>query len=197
MQRPNCSYQQRLLDIKAPDSSSRRIDNANDFVRIEIRAALERKIPVVPFLLSDAIIPSEDKLPSDLQDLSRRQAFETADIDRDMRKFLTKIRPFIVQKIGEDHIKIPTEEEIFYSLGNNEASRYEYLEFINEFPNSRFRSAAEKWHDTRLLGEVRDAMDSEEYSTAMALSGCFIKADMHRAGKQLFEMARKRLLASL
>jgi hypothetical protein len=43
-------------------------------VRIEISAALNRGIPVVPVLLDDAPIPEADQLPNDLHNLFDRQA---------------------------------------------------------------------------------------------------------------------------
>jgi len=50
----------------------RRIDDAKDFVRIEIEAALERKIPVIPVLVRGASVPTEQELPASLVLLSYR-----------------------------------------------------------------------------------------------------------------------------
>jgi TIR domain-containing protein len=80
--------------IDAADSKTgrRRLDNLHDFVRIEIREALRRGIPVVPVLLDDASIPDADELPDDLRSLVRRQVefvqFRTfdADVARLMKK---------------------------------------------------------------------------------------------------------------
>src|ERR1700730_14572827 len=41
----------RWIDSTDPRTNLRRLDNPEDFVRIEVRGALERKIPVVPVLL--------------------------------------------------------------------------------------------------------------------------------------------------
>jgi hypothetical protein len=57
-----------------PKSGRRRLDNPMDFVRIEIREALTRGIPVVPTLLDGAPLPSPEELPEDMQKLVRRQA---------------------------------------------------------------------------------------------------------------------------
>lgn len=54
----------------------RRLDDPNDFVRREIRAALERNIAVTPVLLQDAQMPSEAELPDDIRSLAFRNAFE-------------------------------------------------------------------------------------------------------------------------
>lgn len=51
----------------------RRIDDPNDFVRIEIEAALTRKIPVVPVFVDGAVMPNEKTLPAKLKALARHQ----------------------------------------------------------------------------------------------------------------------------
>jgi hypothetical protein len=54
----------------------RRLDDPNDFVRIEIEAALERKIRVIPVLVDGAPMPMPDDLPDCLTKLVRRQGIE-------------------------------------------------------------------------------------------------------------------------
>ena len=59
--------------------SSRLLDNPNDFVRVEIAAALKRDIRVIPVLVQRATMPSPRDLPEDLSKLSRRNALELSD----------------------------------------------------------------------------------------------------------------------
>ena len=54
----------------------RRLDDPNDFVRIEIQTALERKIRVIPVLVDGAPMPQPDNLPDSLKKLVRRQGIE-------------------------------------------------------------------------------------------------------------------------
>lgn len=54
----------------------RRLDHEDDFVRIEIQAALERNIPVVPVLVEGAAMPRAAQLPDVLRRLARRNAAE-------------------------------------------------------------------------------------------------------------------------
>ena len=54
----------------------RRLDNPEDYVRIEIEAALKRNIRVIPVLVDDARMPTAEELPPSLRPLSRRQAIE-------------------------------------------------------------------------------------------------------------------------
>jgi formylglycine-generating enzyme required for sulfatase activity len=57
----------------------RRLDNPEDFVRLEITTALERKIRVIPVLVSGAAMPHPTELPDILQPLARRQALAVGD----------------------------------------------------------------------------------------------------------------------
>jgi len=63
------------LNVK-DDSGNRRLDNADDFVAIEIAAALARKIRVIPVLVDGARMPKAGELPESLRPLVRRQAVE-------------------------------------------------------------------------------------------------------------------------
>jgi hypothetical protein len=69
-------------------SGQRRIDDTEDFVRMEIVAALQRKIRVIPVLMGGARMPTKQDLPEELAPLSRRNAIELsetrfhADVDR-------------------------------------------------------------------------------------------------------------------
>lgn len=58
------------------DATRRRIDDASDFVRIEVAAALDRGIPVIPVLVDGASMPRDKELPEPLADLAFRQAIE-------------------------------------------------------------------------------------------------------------------------
>jgi TIR domain len=50
----------------------RRLDNPDDFVRLEIEAAINRKIPIVPVLVDGAAMPREDEIPASLHSITRR-----------------------------------------------------------------------------------------------------------------------------
>jgi len=52
----------------------RRLDDPDDFVVLEIRAALERGIRVIPVLVDGAIMPDRYDLPETLQSIARRAA---------------------------------------------------------------------------------------------------------------------------
>jgi hypothetical protein len=54
----------------------RRLDDPDDFVRLEIEAALTRHVRVIPILVDGATMPRADELPPSLAGLVRRQALE-------------------------------------------------------------------------------------------------------------------------
>lgn len=58
------------------DQGNRRLDNPEDFVRLEIEAALARNVLVIPILVEGAMIPRPDELPASLGALVRHQALE-------------------------------------------------------------------------------------------------------------------------
>jgi len=53
---------------------TRRLDDDKDFVRLEVEAALGRRIPVVPVLVQGATMPRRDELPPSLAAFATRQA---------------------------------------------------------------------------------------------------------------------------
>ena len=55
---------------------TRRLDNPNDFVRLEVGSALKRGTPVIPVLVHEARMPALDQLPDDLKDLRYRNSVE-------------------------------------------------------------------------------------------------------------------------
>jgi TIR domain len=57
----------------------RRLDDPHDFVAVEIAAALERDIPVIPVLIQGARMPTQADLPAHIQGLARRNALEMSD----------------------------------------------------------------------------------------------------------------------
>ncbi len=75
------------LSIRDEDGKPR-IASDDDFVQIEIAAALERDVRVIPVLVEGAVMPRADALPPSLKGLARRNAAEVShsrfimDVDR-------------------------------------------------------------------------------------------------------------------
>src|SRR3954453_8846165 len=60
------------------EHGERRLDDPDDFVRLEIEAALERDVRVIPILVEGARMPRSEELPQSVAALARRQALELA-----------------------------------------------------------------------------------------------------------------------
>ncbi|MPZ76424.1 MAG: TIR domain-containing protein [Deltaproteobacteria bacterium] len=66
--------------LKVTDGQGRRrLDDPDDFVRLEIAVALQRNVRVVPVLVGGASMPKAEELPPGLESLARRQAHELSD----------------------------------------------------------------------------------------------------------------------
>src|SRR5262249_57652612 len=59
------------LDVH-DEQGRRRLDAPDDWVRVEIAAALQRNIPVIPILLEGTQVPKRDQLPDDMRELAVR-----------------------------------------------------------------------------------------------------------------------------
>jgi hypothetical protein len=79
----------RWLTITGADGV-RRLDDPEDFVRVEIEAALARNVLVVPILVAGAKMPSAGDLPPSIAGLVRRQALELSPnrFDTDLSRLL-------------------------------------------------------------------------------------------------------------
>lgn len=84
-------------------NGQRRLDDANDYTRLEIVTALQRSdVRVIPVLVEGAQMPSTHELPEDLRPLCRRNALELTDkrwvydmsqLEETLRKALDVIDP--------------------------------------------------------------------------------------------------------
>lgn len=68
-----CLIGPRWLDV-TDAGGKRRLDTAEDFVRIEIASALKRDIPIIPILVDDTGMPAEQELPEQIRLMAYKQA---------------------------------------------------------------------------------------------------------------------------
>jgi len=62
------------------DAGRRRLDDSNDYTRLELATALKRAdVRVIPVLVDGATMPDSEDLPADLKSLARRNAVELTD----------------------------------------------------------------------------------------------------------------------
>lgn len=74
---------------------NRRIDNDQDWVRLEIRTAYERGVPVIPVLLDDTPLPSPGQLPADIRALAQSQfwTIRHRTLDTDISGLIDRLAP--------------------------------------------------------------------------------------------------------
>ena len=82
----------RWLNIRG-EIGDRRLDDPEDFVRIEIAAALKRDIRVIPLLVGGAPMPGEDDLPENLKKLAWRNALDISHhtFQADIQRLITQL----------------------------------------------------------------------------------------------------------
>jgi hypothetical protein len=87
------------LSVK-DESGRRRLDDPDDFVAIEIAAALTREIRVIPVLVDGARMPKASELPDSLKPLARRHAVDVrhAHFGHDAEALVARMR----EALGDD-----------------------------------------------------------------------------------------------
>jgi hypothetical protein len=85
----------------ATEDGHRRLDDPNDFVRLETAIALKRNIPVIPVLVHGAQMPKEQDLPDDLKPLAYRNGVEIthARWDSDVQDLIEALKPYLDEPV--------------------------------------------------------------------------------------------------
>lgn len=101
--------------ISASDERGRRLDVEDDFVRVEIRTALARKIRIIPVLVGNAEMVDDDRLPDDLKPLTRWNAIKIVEeyydqgIEKLVRSLVTELgEPAAEENAHQSDLKIRT-----------------------------------------------------------------------------------------
>lgn len=71
----------------------RRLDDPEDFVRLELATALRRGITIIPILVNGATMPAGSTLPTDIAPLTRRNALQVteSDFDHDVERLIKRL----------------------------------------------------------------------------------------------------------
>jgi TIR domain len=76
------------------DVGKRRLDDPQDFVRVEIESALEKDIPVIPLLVRGARMPEAENLPASLRSMVYKNGISIRpdpDFHRDMDRLISAL----------------------------------------------------------------------------------------------------------
>ena len=92
------------LTIQDPRLQRRRLDNPDDFLRVEVATALKNeRIRVIPILIERAPMPAAQDLPSDLSELAFRNAVELSDgrWESDVRLLIEAIEHAVAESVAK------------------------------------------------------------------------------------------------
>ena len=92
--------------LTAESDSGRRLDDPADWVRLEIEAAFNRGVRIIPVLVDGAKMPAASELPSTLRGLAHRQAVALNPASLDTRRLVSVLETAIASE-GK-----PTGEEV-------------------------------------------------------------------------------------
>jgi DNA-binding beta-propeller fold protein YncE len=98
------------------DAGNRRLDDVDDYVRVEVSAALGRSIRVIPVLVGDAKMPAKNDLPDALRPLARRNALQISDSRWDydvgrLMQALDRVFKEHEEQVAAQEAPAPTPEE--------------------------------------------------------------------------------------
>jgi TIR domain len=86
------------------EKGQNRLENAGDFVRMEIEAALKRDIAVTPVLVDGAQMPTAKELPAEISDLAYRNGFELSHgrWESDVREMIRRLNLDVRERDGRE-----------------------------------------------------------------------------------------------
>ena len=113
----------------------RRLEHPDDFVRLELLAALDRTVRVIPALVQGAEMPSSEDLPAELMKLARRNAFELSDArwHYDIGRLIEVLQGIHHRRAAEaqaeeDRLRQEEEDRLKQELAEREAAAFETAE---------------------------------------------------------------------
>jgi len=170
--------------VTATDERGRRLDDADDFVRVEVRTALTRKIRVIPVLVGNAEMVTDEQLPDDLKPLSRWNAIRIVEdyYDEGVEKLVRSLVPELGEPAPDAHDQHQSDARIKTLRGEAEAAigvedwfgAIQALQAaLSLAPNNFEISARLKYaNDQRKLGglftEAQDLYDKGKKAAALA-----------------------------
>jgi Sulfatase-modifying factor enzyme 1/TIR domain len=150
--------------------TTNRLDDPEDFVRLEISTALARDIRVIPVLVDGVTMPSGETLPASLKLLSRRNAIEISNtrFNFDVERLITTVRKVLDEadskrKADEEKERNRAEQEAEQRRLEAEAQRKAEEERLREQERQRSDEEAKRKadEDRRRIEEERNRAQQE------------------------------------
>ncbi len=151
--------------LSSDKEGKRRLDNTEDFVRVEIATALKRNIRVIPILVDGASMPRSSDLPDDLKPLARRNAIEVSHnrFNADFGRLLVAIEAVLEKAEAER----PEKKERLRGQGRENEGEHK-LESKPREAIEREQSEAHRQEDAETAFDRGNAyFDKKEYDNAI------------------------------
>src|ERR671910_735416 len=101
--------------LTATDAAGReRLQDPNDYVRMEIAAALQRNMRVIPVLVQGASMPGKNEFPEIFPPLTRRNAFELHDSSwgDDVGRLISALERVLEHRKAKAYSSVPDETKL-------------------------------------------------------------------------------------
>jgi len=159
-------------------AGQKRLDDPQDWVRLEIESALERKIPVVPVLVGNAKIPELQQLPEPLRELHFRNAAQVQadrDIDRHLDRLVEDLERLLADR-GIDTEPLPQG----LSLDAQRIHGYAFRKVLGDGTLSRVYLAVDEKRDRPVAIRIPNA----EWLAQLENAGVFVEEARRASGLQ-------------
>ena len=131
------------------EQGRRRLDDPNDFVRLELEAALTRNVRVIPILVAGARMPRPDQLPPSLAKLVRRQALELG--PSHFESDTNRLHDVLEKALADVHARPATTEPKVAVATRQASARALYVEARAEMRLGHFQTAIDLLDDLLAL----------------------------------------------
>ena len=148
--------------ISSDEEGRRRLDNSEDFVRIEIATALKRGIRVIPVLVEGVSMPRSGDLPDDLKSLLRRHALEVSHtrFRADSERLIGAVERALEQAKAEQRQREEKERLEAERREREEKERFDALRRESE-EKERLEAERPKREEKQRLAEQRERDEKE------------------------------------
>lgn len=148
------------------DNGQRRLDNPEDFVRVEIEAALHKKKHVIPILVQGAKMPPSTELPASLRPLARRNAVFATHVGfrAETERLLEQIKAIGLRLTSEAAARTASEAE---AAAKAKAAEAELQRLRREEEAAKIAAARKKPAPSLAAIEAGSSIPTDEFQTPL------------------------------
>jgi hypothetical protein len=164
--------------LSLPDARGRpRLENPEDYVRLELEAALSRGVPVIPARVQDAEMPSSTELPEVLAPFARRNGLPLRDIGwrEDVGRLMRALEGMAEEKARRGQAGVEREraeqalrERVDQERLARERAEQEARERAEQEEREQHERQARERAEREALERPEEQMDADQLSEAYA-----------------------------